>query len=510
MLILADDMGWSDLGCYGGEIPTPHLDALAGGGLRFTQFYNTARCSPTRAALLTGLYPHQAGMGYLDGMANPESRGTWGRLAERAVTVADLLGESGAFTAVAGKWHLGHGRGSRPEIHGFQRSLVSPAGGLYFPRQTGGKGARKLFVDGVGHEPTDPRFGEDWYSTSLFTDWGLRYIDEARAAEKPFFLYLPFCAPHFPLMAPADTIARFAQTYDVGWDRLRAQRLARQIELGLVPPDTTLAPRPPEVPAWADLAPARQQRFSSMMAVYAAMIAEVDANVGRLVEHLRATGELDHTLLLFLSDNGGNAESGPDGTLRGPGSAGDPDSTVFLGMTWATLNNTPFRRYKHFTHEGGIRTPLIVHWPAGIPAARRGALVTDPAHVVDVLPTVLDLHGVSYPATHDGHTLEPVAGVSLLRTFDGQPLARPEPLFFAHEGNKAVRDGRWKAVQPHLGAWELYDLATDPTELLDLAPTDPDRLAGLRAQWNDWAERTHVDPWEGGLRQPWGAPVRPE
>lgn len=506
VVVLVDDMGWSDIGCYGSEIPTPHLDALARDGLRFTQFYNTARCSPTRASLLTGVYPHQAGMGYLEGLVVPGSTGTTGRLADRVVTLAEVLGDAGYFTAMAGKWHIGQNRGTPPWKRGFQRSLNSAAGGVYFPNQTGRHAGGKLFLNGQGLAIDDSRLGRDWYSTTLFTDWALKFVAEAREEKKPFLLYLPYCAPHFPLMAPAETIAKFRGKFRAGWDRLREERHARQKAMDLVSAAWPLAPRPPEVPAWSSLTPKQQERADEMMAIYAAMIAEVDTNMGRLVADLRGAGQLDNTIILFLSDNGGNAESGPGGTTRGS-PLGGPDSTVFLGMEWATLNNTPFRRYKHFTHEGGIATPLIVHWPAGIPAERRGGLVHTPGHVVDVMPTVLEATGATYPRERNAQVILPAAGRSLLPAFAGRTVDRREPIFFAHEGNKGVRDGRWKLVQKHLGAWELYDLEADRTELNDLAASQPERVQALAARWETWAAATFVDPWTGGARRDWGAPL---
>lgn len=501
VVVLVDDMGWSDIGCYGSEIPTPHIDALAKNGLRFTQFYNTARCSCTRASLLTGLYPHQAGMGYLEGMIIPGSTGTTSRLADRAVTLGEVLGSSGYSTSLVGKWHVGQNHGTPPWERGFEHTLNAAAGGIYFPQQTG----KKLFLDGQPLRLDDPKLGKNWYSTRLFADWGLKFINQSQAEKKPFLLYLAFCAPHFPLMAPAETIAKFRGSYRVGWDKLREARYARQKEMGLIDPAWPLAPRPAQVRAW-DAVPEREQdRFDEMMAIYAAMISEIDTAVGRLVDGLRASGELDNTAIFFLSDNGGNAESGPGGIAKGR-PLGGPSSRVFLGMEWATLANTPFRRYKHFTHEGGVATPLIVHWPAGIDPKFRGKLVQAPGHVVDLMPTVAELAGAEYPKKYKGHDILPESGRSLVPTFSGGKLVRPEPIFFAHEGNKGFRDGDWKLVQKHLGAWELYNLAADRTELHDLAAAQPERVRKTAAQWDAWAAKTFVDRWPGGERTDWGAP----
>ncbi|MCX7826032.1 MAG: arylsulfatase, partial [Verrucomicrobiae bacterium] len=407
LVILVDDMGFSDIGCYGGEIPTPHLDRLAADGVRFTQFYNTARCSPTRASLLTGLYPHQAGMGYLDSLRKPESKGTHGRLHERCVTMAEVLGAAGYHTSIVGKWHLGQQHGTPPWERGFQRTATTQFGELYFPKERSPKACKFVYLDGRQVPADSPEVGAgEWYSTFMFTDWALKFVDDARAQQKPFFLYFAHGAPHFPLKAPQEVIAKYRGKYKAGWDTLRAERHRRQIAMGVVDPKWPLSPRPHDVPAWDSLSAADQDRYDHIMAVYAAMIDCIDQSVGRMVEGLRQRGMLENTLILFLSDNGGNAESGPRGITEGE-PLGGPDSRVFLGMGWATLNNTPFRCYKHFTHEGGVSTPLIAHWPARIPAARRGKLEHQPGHLIDIMPTAVDISGALYPAEFKGHLILP-------------------------------------------------------------------------------------------------------
>lgn len=518
VVILVDDMGWSDIGCYGSEIPTPNLDALARGGLRFTQFYNTGRCSPTRASLMTGLYPHQAGMGHLDNLVRPNSTGTTGRLSDRCVTLGEVLREAGYFTAVTGKWHLGHEHGTPPWERGFMRNLTLRAGGVYWAEQRG-KANQPLYLNGREMPRNAPEFGNDWYGPYLWTKWGLKFIDEALAERKPFFLYLAHCSPHFPLMAPQEDIARYRGKYRSGWDVLREARYRRQIEMGLIRPEWTLSERPPDVPAWDRLSAAEQDRYDHLMAIYAAMIDTMDRSVGRMVDGLRDRGVLDNTLLVFLSDNGGNAESGPKGRSEGD-LLGGPDSNVFLGMCWATLNNTPFRRYKHFTHEGGISAPCILHWPDGMnlpsesPALRptpQGIVTDTPAHLVDVMATAVDVAAASYPTEFRGHAILPMEGVSLRPLFHGQAVARPNPIFFEHEGNRAIRSGDWKLVQKHRGPWELYNLAEDRTEQVDLAASQPKRAAALRTQWRAWADRAFVDPWPGPARTDWGAvPAKPK
>jgi len=490
VVILVDDMGWSDIGCYGSEIPTPHLDALAKSGMRFTQFYNTGRCSPTRASLLTGHYPHQAGMGHLDNTVRPGHPGFQGKINDSSVTIAEVLREAGYFTAMTGKWHLGQQHGTPPWKRGFERSLNLQAGGVYFHNQTGSKGGAKLFLNGEERPLNDPQFGE-WYGTFLWSQWGLRFIDEAISAKQPFFLYVAHCAPHFPLMAPAEEIAKYRGKYLAGWDALRKARHRRQVEMGLVDAKWPLTPRAPNSPAWEDVSDEDRQRFDHMMAIYAAMIDTMDRSVGTLVAGLRERGALDNTLILFVSDNGGNAESGPNGRYE-RANPGDAHSNVFLGQNWATLNNTPFRKWKHFVHEGGAATPLIAHWPQGIAESQHGKLVHQPGHVIDLMPTIVNAATVKYPTEFRGTTIEPMEGVSLVPAFSGRPLARSQPIFFNHEENRAVRDGKWKLVALAGQPWELYDLDADRTELHDLSSQYPDHVTAMAAQYEAWAKRTRV------------------
>jgi len=515
VVILVDDMGWSDIGPYGGEIPTPHLDALAAGGVRFTQFYVTPRCSPSRASLLTGLYSHQAGMGHLDTVIREGSAGTTGRLNDRSVTIPEALREAGYFTAMAGKWHLGQQNGSPPWQRGFDRVLNIRAGGIYFPKQNprgGGalleRGREPLYLDGTPLARDSPLLGPDWYATFLWSDFALRFVDEARRAEKPFFLYVPHNAPHFPLMAPQELIAKHRGRYRAGWDRLREARYRRQIEMGLIQARWPLSPREAESPPWESLSDEQKDRFDHLMAVYAAMVEAIDTSVGTLVEGLRARGALDNTLILFLSDNGGNAETGPEGRFDGD-PPGGPDSNLYLGMNWASLTTTPFRRFKHFAHEGGIASPLIAHWPRGIPHDRRQTLEHQPGHLIDLMPTILDVTGAVYPREFRGRTPRPLEGVSLRPAWSGRLLERARPLFWEHEGNRAVRSGRWKLVSKYPGEWELYDLDADRVERHDLAAQHPEVVARLAAAWEAWAKRASVDRWTGPRHTNWGGPISP-
>jgi arylsulfatase A-like enzyme len=502
VVILIDDMGFSDLGCYGGEVPTPNIDKLADGGVRFTQFYNTARCSTSRAALLTGLYPHQAGMGYLENLVVPGSKGTSGHLSDDCVTMAEVLDAAGYLTIMTGKWHLGEDRGTPPWQRGFARSLSANIGELYFPNQQQ-KRENGIRLNGERFELDDPKFGKDWYGPDLITEWGLKFIDEAIAENKPFFYYLPHCATHFPLQVPQEDIERYRGKYKVDWDELREARHKRQIEMGLVDAKWPLAERPPGVPDWNTLSDEEKDRFDHIMAIDAAMIDRLDRSVGMLMEGLKKRGVLDNTIVLLMCDNGGNAESGPRGRLEGE-KPGGPKSVVFLGQSWATVANTPFRRYKHFTHEGGISTPLIVHWPAGIDKARHGKLEPQPGHLVDLLPTVVEVTGAKYPKQYKGHEIEPMEGTSLVPAFAGKPLDRQQPIFFAHEGNRAIRDGKWKLVMKFKGAWELYDIEADRTEQHDLITQEPQVAIRLAKEWNAWAERADVDAWDGPVRNDFG------
>lgn len=489
IVIMVDDMGFSDIGCYGSEISTPNLDALAKNGVAFSQFYNSGRCCPTRASLLTGLYSHQAGIGWMTN--DQKTPGYMGRLNDECVTMAEVANGAGYFTATTGKWHVGYEHGVTPVSRGFQRSLNLAAGGVHFSDQTGSKGGASLYLNGEELPKDDARFNPPWYGTDLWTDWGIQFLDEARTEKKPFFLYLAHAAPHFPCMAPEETIAKYRGTYLKGWDKLREERHQRQVESGLIDPSWKLTPRPKEIPAWDSLSADEQKRYDDMMAIYAAMIDEVDQSIGRLVSALKERGELDNTLIFFLSDNGGNAEAGIKGKYNGE-HPGDPHSDVFIGQCWAHLNNTPFRKYKHYNHEGGIATPLIAHWPKGI--SPQTEWNTTPTHLIDIMATVVDVGGAEYPATFNGHPITPMEGRSLKSVFVGGDLDRP--LFWEHEGNAAVRVGELKLVRlGRTGPWELYDLKTDRTEQRDLAASKPDDVARLSAQWEAWATRAQVKPY---------------
>jgi arylsulfatase len=488
VVILADDMGFADLGCYGSEIPTPNLDALAKNGLRFTQFYNTARCCPTRAALLTGLYSHQTGVGHM--VEDRGAPGYRGRLNDSCVTIAEVLKPAGYFTAMTGKWHLGQQHGVTPWGRGFERTLTAAAGGFYLP--DGEK--QRIFLNGEALKDNDPRLPKDWYTPDLWTTFGLKFIDEALAAKKPFYLHLCHNAPHFPLQAPAEEIAKFRGKYKAGWGSLRDSRIQRQRELGIIEKEWAKSPRPPTIMLWKDHTPEEQERFDHLMAVYAAVMHRMDKAIGDLVAGLKERGVLDNTLIFFMSDNGGNAESGPNG--RDKGDPVKPDSDWFCGESWAFLENAPFRKFKHFTHEGGIATPLIIHWPAGM-KPDRGGLVKTPGHLIDIMATCVDVTGAAYPKERNGTPILAMEGQSLkllITSADGALAERS--LFWEHEGNAAIRSGDLKLVRTSRnGSWELYDLKADRTEQHDLAAAQPEKVRDLAAKWEEWARRASVMPY---------------
>jgi arylsulfatase len=528
IVILCDDEGYSDWGCFGSEIPTPNIDALAAGGLKFTKFYNTPKCSPSRSALLTGAYPQQAGLGALEQVYYPQSKGIQGRLLDRVVTFAELLKGSGYFTGMAGKWHLGISHGVGPWQRGFDRSCASPQGRMYFPDQTTAEPVNQdIYLDGKLYPISAPEVGKgEWYSADLFVDHIIGYIREAKARGMPYAMYLPFINSHPKVMAPQEDIARFRGKYKAGWDALRQARLQRQKALGVLGPEQKLSPREANTYNWEKLTPKQQDDYDHIMAIYAANVSRMDKAVGTLLDALKSMGELDNTLILMMSDNGANAEAGPDGEMEAqelPESNGQPvaqplggpHSAVEVGMEWATLSNTPFRYFKNFTYEGGVSTPFIAHWPRGINPSLNGTFVREMSHLIDVVPTLLEVTGISYPARYNGHELVPLQGRSLAPRFKGQPLRRAEPLFWEYVGNRAVNDGRWKLVANYKEDWELYDLESDRSESRNLAASEPERVRRMAAQWDGWAARSFVDNWAdfpGGRRRPqnWGTDGTPK
>ena len=474
VFILADDLGYSDLGCYGGEIETPHLDRLAKQGLRFSQFYNTAKCHSSRVCLLTGLYCHQAG--------NQSLR--------HGVTVAQVLGRSGYFTAMAGKWHLD----DEPTDWGFQRYFGHLSGATNF--FTGDKTFRLN-----GQRFTD--FGDDFYTTDANTDYAMRFVDEAVDAKKPFFLYLAYNAPHYPLQAPQAEVQKYRGKYRMGWDRLRQVRYDRQLKMGLVPSKWPLSPRPQHVPAWDSLDPEQRDWEDFRMAAFAGMVDRLDQNIGRLIAHLQSVDALDNTVVLFCSDNGACPFERTRGREYMPW---DARSYWTYDTGWAHAGNTPFRWYKQNQHEGGVSSPLIVHWPAGL-TARSGAITGQPAHLIDLMATAVDLTGATYPHRWDGREITPLQGKSLLPIFRGQEREEHDYLYFQFSSNRAIRQGQWKLVSARGGPWELYDMEADRTELQNLAQQQPQRVEDLKQLWFDAA--ADVDHAPEKLRKPVNDQIQP-
>ncbi|HUT91578.1 MAG TPA: arylsulfatase [Thermoguttaceae bacterium] len=494
VLVMADDMGFSDLGCYGGEIDTPHLDRLAAGGLRFAQFYNTGRCWPTRASLLAGLYPHQAGRAMSFGPSAP--RAYSGIIPPACRMIPEVLAPVGYRSYHVGKWHLNSGRGPNetwPLGRGFDRSYFLATQDNYF--------SPRLVYD-ENEEITRP--GGDYYATEVLSKRAVTYLEQHAAghSEQPFFLYLAYTAPHFPLHALADDVARFRGKYTAGWDVMREARYRRMRELGIV--NCRLSPRDPDARAWDSLSDEEKDEWDARMATYAAMIHCVDRGVGYVVRQLETMGVLDDTLILFLSDNGSSAEYIVRGDGHKPGAPpGSRESYRCLEVGWSNVANAPLRMHKMWMHEGGIATPLIAHWPAGIEA--RGEITHQVGHVIDVLPTLVDVAGAAYPETFDGQRTTPLPGKSLAPILRGR---KPEPrefLFWEHIGNKAVRQGDWKLVAEHRGPWELYDLSVDRSETNDLSGKHPEKVKELAELWAAYADRIGVVDWDtlpGSKRKP--------
>ena len=452
LVIMVDDMGYSDLSCFGSEIETPQLDALAAGGLRFSQFYNTAKCHSSRVSLLTGQYCIAAGDSSL----------------KHGVTSAEVLGKAGYFTAMSGKWHLK----KQPTDFGFQRYFGHLSGACNFF-----KGDKSFRLNGEPWQVPSQGF----YTTVAKVDFALKFLTEARQEAKPWYLYVAFNAPHAPLHAlPAD-YAKYKGAYKAGWDVMRGKRVARLGELGLLP-DARPSPRPAHVPAWDSLEPARQEFEANRMATLAAMIDRVDQEVGRLVADLRANGELENTLILFVSDNGAcpyDRRSAQLGVEPTNGDIAFGDST---GWSWA--RNSPFRYYKQNQYEGGISSPAVLHWPSGTSLPAGGILHT-PVHLIDVLPTVAEIAKAKIPNSWPDRELRRVSGRSFAPLLAGQPWQRMEPLHFLFSTDRALRDGDWKAVSFRSQAWELFNIREDRCETTNLAATEPERLQAMVARWTE-------------------------
>ncbi len=533
VIILSDDMGFSDIGCFGGEIQTPVLDKLAANGLRYTQFYNTARCCPTRASLLSGVYQHQAGIGLMTGDSRlPGYRGELGR---DVLSIAEALGLGGYRRYMSGKWHVTrHTRPQGPKDNwplqrGFEKfyGTITGAGSFYDPA-TLCRG--NTFVTPENDKEYQPK---TYYYTDAISDNAVTFLKEhaEESPGKPVFLYLAYTTAHWPMHALPEDIAKYKGVYDKGYDPVRAARFKRVKEMGLVKESVKLSRRSDD---W-ERASNKEWEIRNME-VYAAMVDNMDQGIGRVVDEFRRQGTLDNTLIFYLQDNGACAEGfgrykskrpyrtdykplGRDGfqtkiwppmqtrdgrpVRNGPDvMAGPADSFTGVSRGWANVSNTPFREYKHFAHEGGISTPLIAYWPKGMDASLKGKLDHQPGHVMDLMATCLDVGGVKHPKEFGGHKIQPLEGVSLRPSFSGKDLGRKDALYFDHHLNGAIRDGRWKLVRKgqtgrdsKLFDWELYDMKDDRSETQDLAGKHPDKVAELEAKWEKWAVRAKVKPW---------------
>lgn len=478
VVILADDMGYSDLGCTGGEIRTPNLDRLAEGGVLMTHCYNTSRCCPSRAALLTGQYQWDAGIGHMNTTrsAMPEYQQA---LRWNTPTLAELLLNAGYQTIMSGKWHVGDQRAHWPDRRGFQQFYGTPkGGGLYFYPSPFYD--RPVFRNGQQVTP-EP----NWYSTDAFTDFAIEFLRMERDRTKPFFMYLAYIAPHYPLQARKEDIGRYTATYRSGYRAVRTHRFERQKSLGVVPKQAVLPSA--DIPRWVDVL--HKDVESRKMAVYAAQVDRLDQNVGRLLKTLQQTKAMDNTIIMFLSDNGGcsaNFNKTPQAVI------GTRECNAAYGH-WYTVSNTPFRKAKAQEHEGGIITPLVVQWPNGIKSPNR--LIHTPVHIMDIMPTCLELAQVTYPSKFLGQPTDPADGRSFLPLLNGAPIGNARTLCWEHEGNRAIRQGKWKLVALRKRTWELYNLSQDPTECRDLAATNPQRVERMAQAYAVWATKHGVRPW---------------
>lgn len=520
LLIMVDDMGFSDPGCYGGEVQTPHLDELAQSGIRFTQFYNTSRCCPTRAALLTGLYPHQAGIGQMT--FNRELPGYQGQLGANTVTIAEVLRDAGYQTGMVGKWHtsltnqredhteqldwlnhqgFGEADFSDPATYPTARGFDKYYGNIW--------GVVNYFdpfslVNGTQPVQEVPK---DFYITDAISDTAVAYINAFAQQSEPFFLYVAHCAPHWPLHALPEDIARYQDVYTAGWDSIRAMRYQRQVDMGLLDPETTtMSPALKREHTWQEEPhPAWE---SQAMAVHAAMIDRVDQGLGRIIRQLKQTEQWENTVILFLSDNGASPERPRKAGFDRNSQTRQGDSVYYqdfahlpgpevsyngIGKYWANVANTPFRYTKAKTYEGGICTPMVAHWPAGI-SSQANTINRSPGHVIDLMATCVELAHTKYPAKYQGRSITPMEGKSLVPvlktgTRTGHPI-----LFWEHYSSKAIRAGDWKAVTFPDDRWQLFHLPTDRTEQVDLATAQSEKLAEMKALWQIEANRLQVFP----------------
>jgi arylsulfatase A-like enzyme len=492
ILILADDMGYSDIGCFGSEIYTPNIDKLAASGVKLTQFYNSARCCPTRASLLTGLYPHMTGIGWMT--SDRQQPGYRGELNSECVTIAQVLKSSGYSTYASGKWHLTSevkydgDKKNWPLQRGFDNYFgIIPGAASYFNPAGLTSGNNKITA------------GKNFYLTDAIADTAVKFISRhsKEKKEQPFFMYLAFNAPHWPLHAKPEDIKKYENRYLSGWDEIRVQRYEKQLKLGLFDRSVKLTPRDNQIPAWSSLSVEEKKLWARRMAIYAAQIDCMDQGIGRILDELKKGKMTENTLIVFLSDNGGCAESierGVDKTLEG---LGTQQSYQSYRINWANTSNTPFKQYKHYVHEGGISSPFIASWPNVIKATQKPIGI--PADIIDIMPSFVEASGATYPVTFNYTAIHPIAGKSLIGVFTGGRLEE-RPIFWEHEANRAVRYQSWKLVSkakkqlPFAGAWELYDINADRSETVDLSKKHPKVVEDLASMWDKWAKDNRVYP----------------
>ncbi len=499
VLIMADDMGFSDPGFMGSGIETPNLDALANNGLVFNQFYNTGRCCPTRASLLTGLYAHKSGLGWMTA-SNQGKPGYQGEINQHSITLAQVLKTAGYKNYAVGKWHVVYDpymnqdsiKYNWPLQRGFDKYFgMLQGGGGYYDTKT-------LTLDNTRIKPP-----KDFYITEGINEYSVSYLNDhfKTQSDSPFFMYVAHYAPHRPLHARKKLIAKYKGKFMQGWDYFRNKRLATMKEKGLIDPNGTLSKRDSKVPEWENITPEEQEIWDELMAVYAAQIDHMDQGVGQIIEVLKQNNELDNTLILFLSDNGGNGFS-QGGKLNAEilENLGGQNSTQSYRVNWANMSNAPFRSYKMYNHEGGIATPLVVHWPKGILTNKK--VTQQHGHVIDIMPTLIEISGAKYPKEVNDISIYPAQGTSFLNALKGEVTTRG-PMFFEHNGNRAVIKENWKLVSegmqkpPYTKAWELYDLSNDRVEENNLIDKNPEKAKELEILWNSWAEENNVLPLNG-------------
>lgn len=488
LFILVDDMGWSDLGCYGSEIHTPNIDSLATDGVRFTQFYNTAKCNTTRASLLTGLYHQQCDM------VSP-------RAIKNGVTLGEVLRPAGYRTLASGKHHgtenlmdrgFDHYYGLRDGCCNFWNPGVKRDG----EPEPGRKSRVRFWCDDEKtYHPYTPE-DRDFYTTDAFTDRALKWLDEPELDDQPFFLYLAYTAPHYPLHAWPEDIAKYEGMYDEGYLPIREARYNRMVEMGLIDPEKNPLPEWTQQD-WDALDDLERRKEIRRMEIYAAMLDRADQNIGRILSKLKAQGKLNNTLIFFASDNGACPEEDINTKFKSTKleDFGTVASYEAVEENWATVQNTPLRKWKTYSHEGGIRTPLIVHWPAGI--QKTGGFNDQPGHMIDIMPTLVELTGAEYPETFNDKPVLPMQGISLLPALEGKPLTRPNPIFWQYKLGGAIRDGSMKAVfwdtPGQDRQWELYDFSTVRNETDNLAATMPETLEAMKTQWQAWYDSVTSD-----------------